>query len=307
MNAHMTSPAIAWLLGLVGLALWMLFHPRSNSVPKIVLLFLALAIIGPITEFVMRFEAAHFPWKYDYFLYRIDETLGLSAFSLARRLSPGPHAFLFSVYESLTVASIVCYGVNLKRNGGAPNRLLIAYAVLILVGPCMYMVVPGCGPRHAFGADFPLGHPQVEPILVKFNGWPNAMPSLHMASALLFVFFAGTHPALLGLAVLYLIGTIGGTLALEHYVIDLIVAVPLACFVTHAVFGRVKPALFNLVGVLAWILAIRFGISLLLASSWLLRALALVTVVWPSYHLLRTTRATSYPSTAVSGAAKVGK
>jgi len=272
-----TSPSVVWMLAILGLSLRILHRPQGKDAPKILLLILVFAF-EPFSGAVMNAENRGFPLKFDYFLYAIDKSLGLSAFWVARLLSEWQRAVLFVVYQSLTAAMIAWYGVNLKRRNGRPAGLLVAYLITFGLGPCLYLIVPACGPRHAFGSAFPAGNPDVSPLLVPLNYWPNAIPSLHVATALLFVFFAGRNRVLGGVAWLYLAATVAATLAFEHYVIDLVVAVPFACCATLVTRSKVRQALSCLAVVLAWLLAIRFATPELTAHPALLRILALVTV-----------------------------
>jgi hypothetical protein len=75
-----------------------------------------------------------------------------------------------------------------------------------------------------------MGHSNVAPVLVPLEGYPNAMPSLHVATAVLLVLFARRNRWLLSVSLFFLAATVAATLALEHNVIDLVVAVPFACF-----------------------------------------------------------------------------
>jgi hypothetical protein len=272
-----TSPSVLWMLAILGLALWMLFRPYGKDAPKILLLIMVFAF-EPLTRAVMNAENRGFPLKFDYFLYAIDKALGVSAFWVARMLSEWQRSVLFVVYQSLSAAMITWYGVSLRRRDGRPGSLLVAYLVTFGLGPCLYLIVPACGPRHAFGNVFPAGNPEVSLLPVPLNYWPNAIPSLHVATALLFVFFAGRNRVLGGIAWLYLALTVAATLAFEHYVIDLVVAVPFACFATLVTRGKVRQALFCLAAVLLWMLAIRFATPALIAHPALLRILALSTV-----------------------------
>jgi PAP2 superfamily len=273
-----TSPAVLWMLAILGLSLWMLFRPQGKDAPKILLLILFFAF-EPFSVAVMNAENRAFPLKFDHFLYFIDKSLGLSAFWVARLLPEWQRSILFTVYQSLTAAMIAWYGVNLRRRDGRPAGLLVAYMVTFALGPCLYLIVPACGPRHAFGSAFPAGNPDVSLLLVPLNHWPNAIPSLHVSTALLFVFFSGRSRWLAALAVLYLAATVVATLAFEHYVIDLVVAVPFACCATFVARGRARQALCCLAGVLVWLLAIRFATPALTAHPALLRIPALVTVL----------------------------
>src|SRR5215469_13229079 len=77
------SPPIA-MLAVVGLFVWMLFHPRSTAPVKVFLFIVVLLLFGPGSVAVMDAENAAFPLKFDYHLFLLDRTLGISAFSIAR-------------------------------------------------------------------------------------------------------------------------------------------------------------------------------------------------------------------------------
>ena len=279
------NSAVGWMLCILGLLVWMWFHPREHFGPKILVLILVFSALGPVCDAVMNSENAHHPLKFDYFLYRVDRNLGVSAFSVARLFAEWQRSVLYQLYQSLTLAMIVWYGVHLRRRDGRPNRLLIAYAVNFAIGCCLYLVLPACGPRHAFGGSFPAGDPVVPLILVKVDRWPNAIPSLHVSTALLLVLFAGKSRVLRSIAWVYLAGTVAATLAFEHYTIDLIVAVPFACFVTRAAKGQFRHAAYHLTLVLGWMLSIRYATPILVASPAVLRMLACSTVAWAVFSM----------------------
>lgn len=276
------------MLTLLGLGIWMAFRPRDDRPPKIALLLFGLFLFNPICEFIMGVETAHTPLRFDYYLYLIDKHLGISGFLVARLFHQWQRSILYYVYESLCAVIVLWYAVNLIVRTGKSNELLIAYLVDFLVGPCLYLLVPASGPRITFGAAFPAGNPDVSPVLVPLGGWPNAMPSLHVTTALLFVFFAGRNRMLRCVACIYLAGTMAATLVFEHYVIDLIVAVPFACFATCVANGKLRKAVRNLAVVFAWLLAIRFATPMLMAHPIELRILALVTVGLPVLNQLKT-------------------
>ena len=91
-----TSPSVLWMLTILGLSLWMLLRPQGRSAPKILLFILVLAF-EPFSSAVMNAENRAFPLKFDYFLYAIDKSLGLSAFWVARLLSEWQRSVLFVV------------------------------------------------------------------------------------------------------------------------------------------------------------------------------------------------------------------
>jgi hypothetical protein len=273
-----TSPGVLWMLCILGLFLRMLVRPAENAAPKIIIMILVLAFEPFSIVAVMNAENRAIPMKFDYYLYLIDNGLGLSSFWVARSLTEGQRSVLLLIYKSLAAVMIVWYGINLLRRDGRPRRLLAAYIITYLVGPCLYLIVPACGPRHAFGSAFPYGNPSVLPVLVPINYWPNAIPSLHVATAILFVFFAGRSLPLRGLAWVYLSATAVATLAFEHYVIDLVVAVPFACFAASAARSRFASALANLTVAGAWLVSIRFDTPGLISHPPLLKVLALATL-----------------------------
>jgi hypothetical protein len=263
----------------------MLFRPHAPEPPRLLLFTLSLVAFGPIDDAYMDAASRSFPLKFDYFLYLVDKSLGVSAFSVARLFSEWQLFVLFIIYQSLIWVMMLWYWVVLKSRDGRPNRLLIAYLINFVAGPGLYLILPARGPRHAFGAAFPMGAPDVSPVLVQLNGWPNAIPSLHVSTALLFLLFAGKSRVRRGIAWAYLAGTVGATLAFEHYLIDLIVAVPFACFAALAAEGKFRKALSNFALVLAWLLAIRFATPALVAYPIVLRTLALATVGFATHSM----------------------
>jgi hypothetical protein len=275
------------MLCLLGLCMWMLVNPRALEAPKILLVIMAVLIFGPLSDAVMDWESNSFPMKYDYFLYLVDKNLGVSAFSLARLLTEWQRSILFIVYQSLVYVMILWYIVSLKRKDGKPRTLLTAYLVNFLTGPCLYLIVPARGPRHAFGNLFPAGNPDVAPVLVRLGGWPNAIPSLHVSTALLFVLFAGESWVLRCFAWSYLAGTVAATLAFEHYLIDLVIAAPFACFAALAAKGEIRKASGNIAVVLAWLLSIRFGTPALLAYPAVLPIAALATIAFAGFSMTK--------------------
>jgi hypothetical protein len=115
---------------------------------------------------------------------------------------------------------------------------------------------------------------------------PNAFPSLHIATALVFVFLA---PGKLwrAVALAFLAATALATLAPgEHYVIDLVAGLAFGCFAASVGFREYRSALAYLGLVLAWSLIVRFGYSLLIAYPTVLRSFAVLTAVlavWAVY------------------------
>jgi hypothetical protein len=277
MSATVSVPTAVWLAGIVGLFVWMLFRP-FDSRPWKVLALIAFLAAEPLSNAVMNAEKQAHSLKYDYLLQAIDQTVGPTAFSVARLLTDRQRGILFAIYESLTLAMVTWYLLQLVLKNGKPRQLLYAYLIAYFLGPALYLIVPACGPRHAFGAAFPFGQPSPELKLVMLNFWPNAMPSLHVATALLFALFSARNGMVRAVAWFYVIGTILATLAFEHYVIDLVVAVPYAWFAFSAAEGRIRAAFGYLGCVLIWLMLIRLETPMLIEHPTLLRIAVLLSV-----------------------------
>jgi hypothetical protein len=274
----MVNPALSMAI-VVGLFVWMLIRPASRTPAKIFLFIVATMIFGPLSVLVMDFEKTSVAFKFDHHLQLIDNALGISAFWLARRFSPWHRSFLFIVYETLGYWMILWYGLNLRFKHGKPRQLLISYLLSYGLAPVFYLIVPACGPRHAFGSIFPMRDPAVTAVRVPLDFWPNAIPSLHFTSAILLLHFSGGNRFWRCFAWLYLVGTAAATLAFEHYTIDLVVAVPYAYWVICLAEGRMKAAAANLAIALAWLVSIRYGTPAIVSAPVLLKIAAIVTMM----------------------------
>jgi hypothetical protein len=273
------NQTVFWSFAILGIFVWMMFRPFATAPWKILGVFALLLVVQPLTEAALRASSRAYPLKYDYVLQALDQALGLTAFQIARLFTIWQRALLFAIYELLSAAMIAWYGVHLAIERGESRKLLFAYLIAFLVGGCLYGIVPAMGPRYAFGAIFPMGQPNVAPLPAHLDGNPNAMPSLHVATALLIVLFNGRNRWLLSVSVLFLAGTVAATLAFEHYVIDLVVAVPFACFVVEAAHGRLIQTIKYLGIVLVWLGLIRFAWPGLIRHPWGLRSMALFSIL----------------------------
>lgn len=273
------NQVVFWCFAILGLFVWLVFRPFATAPWKILGLIAFLVVVQPLTVVALKASSQAHPLKYDYVLQALDQALGLTAFQVARLFTEWDRRALLAIYELLTGAMIAWYGIHLVIRGGEPRKLFYSYLIAFVVGGFLYGIVPAMGPRYAFGAAFPMGHPAVAPVLARLDGYPNAMPSLHVATAVLLVRFNGRKRWLLSIGLLFLAGTVAATLAFEHYVIDLVVAVPFACFAAEMGYGRVIRAMKYLGLVLAWLGLIRFASPELLHHPWALRFLAVFSVL----------------------------
>jgi predicted membrane-bound spermidine synthase len=181
------------------------------------------------------------PATLDFVAYRIDATLGFNpsvVLAVWAAAVPWFKTLLEAAYALVLLVFPVLYGLQLRSGVAPPVSYLKVWSVGVLLGYFTYFLFPITGPLYAFGEKtFPLYMPALEqiaphPAVVPFAP-RNGMPSMHFGWALLFWINASLLPMpraaklLRPLAAIF-VGLTGlATLALgEHYLVDLVVAVP---------------------------------------------------------------------------------
>jgi PAP2 superfamily len=270
------DPAIMGIASVFLAVLWMLKDQKDKTRPLLVFALIVNLFYGVLLKMFMSSEGGLFPWKYDHILFHIDSSLGLMAVSIAPLLQGPWRIPLWIIYQLMVPMMIVWFLVTSYRGPGR-GSVVMAYIAELVTGPLIYGIVPACGPIYAFGTKW-LNPPAVTAEAIRLTGMPNAFPSLHVATAFVFVFFAPGR-AWKAVAVFFLAGTCLATLATgEHYVIDLIPGLAFGAFAASIGMQLYRRAFLFLSVVLTWSLAVRFGSSLLIASPYLTRAFALATV-----------------------------
>lgn len=270
------NPSIFAITALALSIVWMLRDEKDKTRAMLVIALVVNMFYGFLLSTVMGKENGLVPWKYDYILADLDRVLGVSGTRLALALQGGIRAPLVIVYQTLVPMMVAWFLVARARR--APGSIVIAYVAEMVVGPILYAIVPACGPVYAFRAKW-LAPPVVSPELVRFDGMPNAFPSLHVATALIFVLYAPTA-RWRAIALSFLTATAAATLATgEHYVIDLVTGLAFGCFAANVGRRHVARAAAFLGLILIWTIAVRFAYMELLGHPWLLRGFAAVTVL----------------------------
>ena len=204
------------------------------------ILFLA-GLAGFIAEGInvsgIRWMSHLLPFRYDLYVYNLDVAWGAPGFAIGRFLDS--HIVLkmivVAVYNNTAMFMLLAFIANLYLRGLAEaKRTFVAFVVNPIMAIALYVAFPVSGPIYAFGAQFPNKLPPVgAPHPMLLDAVPNGVPSVHISIALLVLWFLwewhwGRYT---GIAFLFL--TIIATLGLgEHYVLDLLCAVPYAaiCF-----------------------------------------------------------------------------
>jgi len=208
------------------------------------------------------------PRVFDLFLYRFDGLLGGQLSFVAGRWFAAS-SFLanvcFLVYAALPLAEVLIFLLYV-RGQRMPANPLALFVVTGIAGFIFYQICPATGPVHVFGAKFPNAPPSAAPLqTILLDNLPrNAIPSLHSAWALL-IWWCTLYckPWTRWLATAFLAFTLLATLGLgEHYLIDLLVALPFAVASMAACMGQRRKALAAGALVLAWLVYLRFGLPL---------------------------------------------
>ena len=250
---------------------------RRSALDLLVIRF-SLPVCLPLLQVMLWIQGRNFPAVYDLHLYAFDGLFGATVTKVVAifvRSVPGLLTAVWLVYQSLV--PIVALFVVLQRNeqGFVQGKLLSRFLIAAALGYGLYALMPGIGPVMAFIDVFPYGLPEASEItpglFVEYDGLPrNVMPSLHTAWALL-IFIAAwpMGPWLRLVGGVFLVATLTATLALgEHYMVDLIVAVPFVVVVEGVAANpfakrRRRESLQAIAGGVAmiavWFLAIRFG------------------------------------------------
>jgi hypothetical protein len=228
-----------------------------------------------LLDVLVQFE----PRVYDFYLYRFDSSLGGQASAaVVRWLIDWPLFKWASLvcYETLPLAQSALVA-DFFRARRSPRHFFLSAGMAGIAGFALYQLMPVIGPRHIFGPSFLSEmHRSVPLIAVLGTGTVprNGLPSLHFAWALLLLWnIEPSRRVARALAYLFLLGTILATLGTgEHYLIDLIVAVPFALSVQKGCLRQRKEmGLYGAIALL-WIVYLRFGMPYLELSrgaAWL--------------------------------------
>ena len=289
------NPGVMGLLALFLSLIWMLRDQKDKTRPMLVFALTLNLFFGFLLTIFMSREGGLLPWKYDHILFAIDQALGIPAASIARQLQGFCRIPLIVVYQLMVPMMICWFLVTEYRN--TRGSVVLAYVGELVAGPILYAVLPGCGPIYAFQKQW-LNPQQVQPDLIRLAAMPNAFPSLHIGTALIFVLFApGKLWRAVSLAFLFATGL--ATLSTgEHYVIDLVSGLAFGCFASSVGYRRYRNALAYLAVVVCWSLTVRFAYGFLISYPAVLRLLTALTVAMAVYAVIKEW---TLPAIAVAG------
>ena len=311
MNPLLIRPTILGLIGALIVALrW--FQLRKQ-VPRWTLAPAVLCVLYVFFRaWVFGRGAGGSSYTLDNYTYYADLGYGFNPGLLANRWVEGLHLFpvISVVYESLILAIAATYAYLLGRPG-QPMRVLAMMVLTGLLGMQAYRLLPACGPVYLLGSPCYLGEEaascadisaaDLHPVELDSAFPRNAMPSLHVAWALL-VYWLWRSSRWRWIVLAYLLLTILATLGGgEHYLVDVVGAFPFALAVwalcgTPWLPERALTLVSSLLGLLLWIAAIRLKPELFHYSPAIPWALSALLVGGSSFASKRLTICCSVPA-----------
>jgi len=169
------------------------------------------------------------PYRLDLYAFALDRCVGSPAFAVGRFVhsSPALFAVVCAAYALLPIALLVSFWATATFRPAETRSAALTLSLSAFLLPLCYLLIPISGPAYAF-PSFPAL--PVGPVLlasIPLTAAPNGMPSGHFAGALLICWFTRHWAAGRVASGVFLALTTLATLGLgEHYLIDLIAAVP---------------------------------------------------------------------------------
>jgi hypothetical protein len=193
-------------------------------------------------------------------MFLLDHALGDPAYRLGQWLSAYPQlrAASWVGYNAIPLTLPIAYGASLEEPRRC-RRLLWSWAIAGMLGVLCYRLVPVSGPMYAFdgwpGLPASVSWAWMDVPVTRIR---TGMPSLHLTWAVLAWWFAPPAPRWVRPILLaFIVLTLWTTLALgQHYVIDLIVALPFMVAVIE-LWSRPRRALAGAAATLVCLLILR--------------------------------------------------
>ena len=217
--------------------------------PALVALIFTLEV-AMFLEFISRFH----PLTNDGIALLADRSFGSDiSFDVGRLFLAHPvlAAICTAIYLAPPPALIFVYALQVKRRPHPPIDVITLLLLSGGIGYALYFLFPVSGPKFAF-AGFPHSAPAIAAAPLAVPPAPrNAVPSLHMASALMAWTWARRYGrAASWTAFIFVLGTFLATMGLgEHYFFDLVVAMPFTIAVQALLVPRIplrrRAALFS--------------------------------------------------------------
>lgn len=208
---------------------------RSLLIGSVCIYLIALDI-----DCYLQLTSAVHPLVYDPSALKFDLSLGADFSSYMAVLigaNPILHKLASASYMIVPYGFSVLFGLYVSAPERAPANILRVIITSMFFAFTFYHITPAAGPVYAFSYLFPLDMPSAEGLQVGAGyilpAARNAIPSMHIGWAFIMWLISLNYRLIIRLAFgLLLILNVMATLGLgEHYLVDLIVAIPFMSFV----------------------------------------------------------------------------
>jgi len=290
------------LLAALVLLSTLLFHisPRSRDHLAMFGAAAGLLLGQAATACLLVLTVIDLPLVYDPVLYRFDAMLGFGHVSQTAdflRVHSVLRQTVLYIYMVPTIWIILGTASEYVNGDSARPTLMLQFLAATLLGYPLYYLMPALAPAFFFVGLFPDHLPPAASLPTHLVAAPessfrNAMPSLHTTWLLLVLLALRRSPVwhrLIGVALLA--GTVLMIIGFGmHYVVDLIVALPLVLLVRGACAAALplrNPRRWLAIAagtalLLAWILAVRSAPASL-THAWPIQSLATASLVIPAW------------------------
>lgn len=198
--------------------------------------------MGFATEAALIMSKVIYPLTFDVLIYKIDAAffnINIPIINFYEKSHPLVLTAITEVYSLLSIFLFLVVALFIRESKHDKYHIVRVLVVPFGLAFICYSIIPLTGPIYAFGTQyFPLNMPNSNELLPNTifvtPAARNAMPSMHLTGALLiFLLTAALNKKIYFYAsILFLFLTAYATLALgEHYVLDLVVALPFSAFI----------------------------------------------------------------------------
>jgi hypothetical protein len=291
---HLPSRAPHFSLAMLGAGSltilgWCVLGAKGIELPNLQRTYLTAVILLAlvlVSQLMLLVTGVRDPTVFDAYLQVFD--LGLAwppVFIVGRWFQQIRYAFYFAkiIYSMLPIVVAILCGGYIRYRKSPPWQVLKLMAIAGLFGYAGYFLFPAVGPVYVPSFKFPMVAFSLSDVAASHSLLlfvpntiaRNAMPSLHMAWALLLWINAAHLPrAFRALSLIYVFLTVIVVLGLgEHYIVDLVVAIPFAVLV-QAVGSRMTlspparwgSAIASALLVALWLILLRFGSAIWVMS-----------------------------------------
>jgi len=277
------EPGAFFCFGIIALSIGRLLGVR-NPIPAPELIVILAAIVKT------KFLGEHRVPAFDEFLLAFDRNFGYSEMIVGRIFHRV--AFLNSFFQFLYFGELLAIPLLYLMLPLAVRRKFLGATLLlgVMIGP-LYRVCPGAGPFYLLHGTFPWSIPDLsQPHTRIIDAALNAAPSGHFAWAILMFWFARKYAGR-GVQIaagIFMVSMFIATLGMgEHYIIDLILAIPFTACVWALVHWHPRFAAISMAVVVVWLVALREGWALSIPPVlvWILTAMTVVPFMRPSSSL----------------------